>query len=205
MMKKIHYLSGLTISVFVVFHLVNHFGAFNGAAAHIALMNTFRELYRNPIVEPALILLFLTQTISGINLFLKIPASQQGWMLLKKWSGLYLVFFLLIHLSAVFFGRVVLKLDTNFYFGVAGLNAFPVCLFFIPYYGLAVGSFFTHVAAIHHSKMRAQLLGLSPQTQSKIIMTMGWCLAILLLLVLTNFGNGFTVPAAYAVLTQWPF
>jgi hypothetical protein len=37
--------------------------------------------------------------------------------------------FLIIHVSAVLTGRFILHLDTNFYFGVAGINNFPFSLF----------------------------------------------------------------------------
>ncbi|MCB1201925.1 MAG: hypothetical protein KDK41_14850 [Leptospiraceae bacterium] len=119
---------------------------------------------------------------------------------LQIWSGLYLAIFFLIHLSAVLAGRIILKLDTNFYFGVAGLNAFPFNLFFIPYYTLAILSFFAHIAALHNRKMSLKILGLTPQMQSIVIFLFGFLFSIFILFGLTNEFTGVQIPAEYKVL-----
>jgi hypothetical protein len=108
--------------------------------------------------------------------------------------------FFLIHLSAVLGGRFILKLDTNFYFGVAGLNTFPFNLFFVPYYGLAIVSFFGHLAAIHHKKMQKTVLGISPNTQSKAILAFGIGLTFIIFYGLTNEFKGVEIPKEYQVL-----
>ena len=111
-----------------------------------------------------------------------------------------MVFFFLNHLSAVFVGRVFLKLDTNFYFGVAGLNSFPTNLFFIPYYALAIISFFGHIAAIHNKKMKINIFSLEINTQSKIILIFGILLTIIIFYGLTNHFEGVVIPKRYQVL-----
>jgi hypothetical protein len=112
-------------------------------------------VYRNVFIETLLLAAVLVQIITGLWLFNKGRKwASTFFEKLQIWSGLYLAIFFLIHLSAVLGGRWVLHLDTNFYFGVSGLNTFPFNLFFIPYYGLAVMSFFGHIAAIHQRKMR---------------------------------------------------
>jgi len=70
---------------------------------------------------------------------------------LQIWTGLYLAIFLVIHVSVVLVGRFILHLDTNFYFGVAGLNSFPFSLFFILYPLLWTGNYFLfgHIDAVH--------------------------------------------------------
>ena len=169
--KKLHFFSGLTITIFVGIHLFNHVWSIFGAEAHIELMNIFRLFYRNIFVEIILLSTVLVQIISGIKLIIvnkKIAVSH--FEKLHIWSGMYLALFFIIHLSAVLGGRFILKLDTNFYFGVAGLNTFPFNLFFVPYYGLAIISFFGHIAAIHIKKMRISILGLTAQQQSKVIL-----------------------------------
>ena len=45
--KKFHYISGRTITIFVGLHLFNHFISVFGAHAHIEMMNTLRIFYRN--------------------------------------------------------------------------------------------------------------------------------------------------------------
>ena len=128
----------------------------------------------------------------------KIAASQ--FDKLHIWTGLYLAIFFIIHLSAVFGGRLFLQLDTNFYFGVAGLNSFPSNLFFIPYYGLAIFSFFGHIAAIHNRKMKLNLLTLTPKQQAKTILIFGIILTIIIFYGLTNRFNGVSIPKDYEIL-----
>ena len=45
-LKKIHYFSGITISIFIGLHLFNHFYSLFGANAHIEQMNDLRIVYR---------------------------------------------------------------------------------------------------------------------------------------------------------------
>ncbi|MGB0424634.1 MAG: hypothetical protein ACPGED_09930, partial [Flavobacteriales bacterium] len=131
--KKLHYFSGITISVFIGIHLVNHGLSLLGAQAHIDFMNEIRVVYRNTIVESILLLAVLIQIISGIKLFFtKRKSSTSFFDTLQVWTGLYLAFFFVVHIGAILFGRLILHLDTNFYFGIAGLNTYPLNLFFIP-------------------------------------------------------------------------
>ncbi|GAB5554434.1 MAG: hypothetical protein Sapg2KO_40250 [Saprospiraceae bacterium] len=200
-LKKLHYFAGITISIFVGLHLFNHFFSLFGANAHIELMNDFRIVYRNIIAETVLFFAIGIQIFSGIKLFIKKRGTTTDFFgKLQIWTGLYLAFFLVIHLSAVLFGRQVLKLDTNFYFGVAGLNTFPLNLFFIPYYGLAIVSFFGHISAIHSKKMKNAIIGLEPVKQSYIILAMGIISSIIILYGLTNGFNGVDIPPAYDVM-----
>ena len=172
-----------------------------GAEVHIEVMNKFRLVYRNLIVETILLFLVLVQIISGIKLFFsKRQLSKSIYEILQIWSGLYMAFFLIIHVSAVLGGRYILKLDTNFHFGVAGLNTFPLNLFFIPYYGLAILSFFGHVASIHYQKMEYEFLGLPVKHQSQLILIIGIVVAMIILYGSTNGFTGVEIPEEYNVL-----
>ena len=200
-MKKIHYLSGLIITVFVGLHLFNHIVSIFGAEMHIEVMKTLRLLYRNIVVETILLIAVFVQIISGLKLFktnrkLAITSFDK----LHIYTGLYLAIFFIIHLSAVLSGRHFLHLDTNFYFGVAGLNSFPFNLFFVPYYGLAIFSFFGHIASIHNKKMVQAIFGLSPNRQSILILTFGIIITIVIFFGLTNHFKGITIPPEYEVL-----
>lgn len=200
-MKKIHYISGITITIFVGIHLFNHAWSIFGAENHIELMNTLRLFYRNIFVETILLIAVSVQIVSGLKLFFTTRKTAiSNFEKLHIWSGLYLALFFVIHLSAVLGGRYILKLDTNFYFGVAGLNTFPFNLFFVPYYGLAIISFFGHISAIHHKKMQKTVFGLSPNTQSKVILAFGICLTFFIFYGLTNEFKGVEIPKEYQVL-----
>lgn len=200
-LNNIHYLSGLIITLFVGVHLFNHVASIFGAGKHMEVMNTLRLFYRNFFIETILLMAVLIQIISGIKLFKtnrKIAITP--FDKLHIYTGLYLAIFFIIHISAVLGGRLFLHLDTNFYFGVAGLNSFPFNLFFIPYYGLAILSFFGHIASVHRKKMKHSILGLSPSRQSIGIFFFGILITIIILYGLTNHFNGVIIPKEYEVL-----
>jgi len=164
-------------------------------------METLRGFYRNIVAESILLGAVLLQIISGLKLFLKKrKRTTTAFEKLQIWSGFYLALFFIIHVGAVLGGRYFLNLDTNFYFGVAGLNTFPFSLFFIPYYGLAILAFFGHIAAIHQQKMKSNIFGLNPSRQAKTILAIGLLITIAIFYGLTNHFNGVDIPEAYQVL-----
>jgi len=198
---RIHYFSGLTITIFIVCHLFNHFTSVYGAEVHIEIMENLRLVYRNIIAESILIIAVFVQIVSGIKLFFSKRKNKTNFYgKLQVWSGLYLAFFLIIHVGAIQVGRHILNLDTNFYFGVAGLNTFPLSLFFIPYYGLAIIAFFGHVSAIHYQKMKKKILGLSVEQQSKFILTIGIVITAIIFYGLTNGFTGVKIPEEYNIM-----
>ncbi|SHN08349.1 hypothetical protein [Polaribacter sp. KT 15] len=201
-MKRIHYFSGVLISFFVGVHLFNHLYSILGADAHFEMMNDLRVVYRNIIAETILLFAVIIQVFSGIKLFFKKRKNVTDFFeKLQIWTGLYLAIFFFIHLSAVLSGRLILNLDTNFYFGVAGLNTFPLNLFFIPYYGLAIISFFGHISAIHSKKMKNKIIGIEPNIQSYIILIIGIILTLVIFYGLTNEFNGVEIPKEYDIMT----
>lgn len=200
-MQRLHYFAGLLIAVFVFLHLLNHLTALGGPEQHIATMHTLRHVYRNPVVETVLLGAVLGQIVSGLWLFwMSRHTVVTFYDQIHRWTGLYLALFFLIHLGAVLTGRYVMHLDTNFYFGVAGLNTFPFSLFFIPYYGLAILSFFGHVASIHSKKMQRHVAGLSPTGQANLLLILGWALTVVIFYGLTNRFRGVMIPAEYGVM-----
>ncbi len=197
-MKQLHYLGGMIISVFVSIHLFNHFLSIQSIELHLSTMEKLRLIYRNPIIESLLLLIILSQVISGVKLFIsKRRIATSFFDHLQLYSGLYLAFFFVIHIGAVVMGRYVLDLDTNFYFGAAGLNLFPVNLFFIPYYSLAIVSFFGHIASIHHARMKGSILELSVKKQSLGILIIGLVLSIMIIYGLTDGFYGIEIPEQY--------
>jgi succinate dehydrogenase/fumarate reductase cytochrome b subunit len=181
MMKKLHYLSGITITVFVAVHLLNHLMLFKSEQAHINLMETARLFYRNPIMETILLMAVIIQVVSGITLVKKKWNMQTGiFERLQIYSGLFLSYFLIAHVSAVMIGRYLLKLDTNLYFGAAVLNNYPACLYFILHYGLAVIAIFTHLGCIHKIKISAYTTEVRARSQAYSIMGAGVIISMLI-------------------------
>lgn len=200
-MIKTHRISGLLISFFIGLHLFNHCWSILGADKHIELMTTLRHLYRNIFVEAILFIAIATQVYSGIKLFRENRKLAKSFFdKLHIWTGFYLAIFFTIHLGAVLGGRYILKLDTNFYFGVVGINSFPFNLFFIPYYGIAIFSFFGHIASIHIKKVKRNFLGLTPNYQAKTILIIGACIMFFIFYGLTNHFKGVTIPIEYKIL-----
>lgn len=200
-LKRIHYISGLTITIFVGPHLLNHASSIFGAELHIGIMNSLRLFYRNIFIETILLSAVFIQILSGLRLFnSRRKTATSNFEKLHIWTGLYLAIFLVVHVCAVLTGRLFLHLDTNFYFGVAGLNSFPFNLFFIPYYALAIISFFGHIACIHNKKMTQNIFSLTPSKQSKAILIFGIGLTIAILYGLTNHFEGVKIPTEYNIL-----
>ena len=200
--RQVHFFSGIVLALFIGMHLFNHFISIFGIERHIELMDSLRKIYRHPVIEIILLVVVVVQILSGLQLFRRKDSRKAAFFdKLHLYSGLYLAIFLVIHVSAILVGRFYLKLDTNFYFGAAGINSFPVNLFFIPYYTLAILSFFGHLAAIHSKKMNQPILGLSPAHQAWGIFMLGAILTLLLFYGLTNQFSGIELPGEYRILT----
>lgn len=198
---RLHYLSGLVIALFTGLHLFNHFCSIFGAARHIAMMSALRLFYRHPAIETILLGAVCIQIISGLRLFKAArKTASSNFEKLHIWTGLYLAVFFVIHVGAVLGGRSFLHLDTNFYFGVAGLNSFPFNLFFIPYYALAIISFFGHLASIHSKKMKREFFNVTPSGQAAIMLIVGLSVTVVIFYGLTNHFKGVAIPKDYHVL-----
>ncbi len=199
--KSLHYISGILITIFIGLHLFNHAYAILGVEKHVVLMSALRKIYRNPYVEPLLLGAVVVQVISGIKLLFKKQTRKGFYDKLHVYSGLYLAFFLVIHVSAVLTGRFH-GFDTNFYYSATTLNFFPFYMFFFPYYILAIFSFFGHIAAIHYKKMKKNILSISPLVQANLILLFGTIVVIMILLGQTNFFMGVSFPSEYIKLAK---
>lgn len=197
--RRIHYYSGITIALFVTLHLTNHAFSLMGIEKHIEVMTQLRKVYRNIFAEILLLSAVCVQIFSGIQLYRsRFKIAKGFYERLQLWSGLYLAIFFVIHLSAVMVGRFILQLDTNFYFGAAGLNQFPFNLFFIPYYSLAIFSFFAHIASVHYRKVKER--NRDARKQSRLIIIVGFVTVSILMYGLTNGFNGVAIPSKYGIL-----
>ena len=199
--RKIHLISGLILSIYIGLHLFNHVCSVYSIDKHIEIMNELRHIYRNVFIETILIITVYIQIISGVGLFIvHRKTAFTSFEKLHIWTGLYLAIFFVIHLSAVLAGRYILHLDTNFYFGAAGINYFPFNLFFIPYYALAIISFFGHIASIYAKKIKLNILNLTPKFQTKIILVFGLIFTLIVFYGLTNHFQGVQIPKEYNIL-----
>src|SRR5690606_17284718 len=116
-----------------------------GFDAHRAVNLVLRPLYRNAVVEPALIALFATQILLGLALARRRGRPTDGWALAQVGSGLVLALFLVQHVPAVLYARPAV--DTDIAFAAATVASFPRAAYFAPYYTLAITALATHLAA----------------------------------------------------------
>lgn len=154
MTRKLHLLTGCLITLFLAVHLTVNLFALAGPAAHNAALQAVQWTYRNPVVEPLLILALLFQVGLGLRLAVRRwrEPGKSGWAKLQLASGIFLAYFIINHGSAALYTRYVGLLDTNFWW-VSGPLVHPALQgFFYPYYALAVLSVGVHLgAALHFS------------------------------------------------------
>ena len=158
MLHRLHRASALVIGLYALAHLANHLAAVVSVASHIAFMDKVRLVTRVPALEALLLACVLFQAVSGLVLVARRRGQRRALFdRLQAISGLYLAFFLLVHVSSVLAGRILQGVDTNFHFAAAGLHVAPFQFFFFPYYGLAVLAFGVHLAAAFHYLARGRV------------------------------------------------
>lgn len=198
MLHRLHRISACVIGSFVVFHLGNHLIAFGGIEAHLAVMERLRSVYRLTAVELLLLFCVAFQVGSGLW-FVKSRWGQRSGFLdrLQAASGAYLAFFLLIHVGAVLAGRLLMGLDTNFYFAAAGMHVSPFQWYFVPYYFLAVVAIFVHVACGLHWLLRHHMNEAARNLAAGIAVLVGVVLAVVIVSALAGVFYEVAVPPEY--------
>lgn len=166
-LRSLHRASAFVLIAYTLLHIGNHLTALQSVTTHIAVMNALRVVYRQPLIEGLLLLCVFSQIVSGLGLAIRGWGAITGRVArLQAVSGIYLALFLLVHVSAVLLGRMMLGLDTNFYFAAAGFHVPPFAWFFAPYYTLAVLALFAHIGCalywqFHGSAPQRAKLGLA--------------------------------------------
>ncbi|MEZ4885567.1 MAG: hypothetical protein R3E32_12615 [Chitinophagales bacterium] len=200
-LQKIHRVSAIGLGIFITAHIFNHLLATKSIALHIEVMNALRLVYYQPFIEVLLIISVIVQAFTGIFLFRKnYKYLHSRISKLQAYSGLYLAFFLLAHTTATIGGNWFFQIDTNFYFGAVTLKRVPYVFFFLPYYFLAITSFFTHIAC-GLSKYLVKNKGLKMAYRfvyAAIIV--GTICSIVILLAFSGVLHEFELPSAYMEL-----
>ena len=176
----------LLLGLFVFIHIFNHLILVISIKEHISFMENFRFIYRNIYIESILLLAFLFQIIKSINATWRERKNRRTFFeLLVFISKIYLIYFLINHISAVLFGRIVFNLDTNIYYAIAGLHVFPYSFYFIPYYFLSIICLF-----FYFSKNKKSY-------SFYTINSIGFILAIVLLFALKSVFYDINIPIEY--------
>ena len=191
--RQIHYVSGITLSLFVLLHVVNHLLALGGPEVHLKAMQLLRKGYRFPPFEILLLLSVALQVVSGLLLIFKLRNKKTIYEWLQIINGLYLSFFMIYHVRAVLLGRYVWRVETDFHFAAGVIKAYPSKLFFIPYYLFSIVAVFAHVGCVHYLKSLTKqhqdidLYKAKASMQAKLIMGIGICISCLVLMALLGY------------------
>ncbi|WP_332856317.1 hypothetical protein [Duganella sp. S19_KUP01_CR8] len=203
MLHKIHRAGAGVLGAFLTLHLFNHLLAISSPEAHIHFMEAFRAVYRNRMVEIILLLCVASQVVSGLTFVRRRWRDRhEGLDLLQLGSGLYLAFFLLVHVGAVLAGRMQFGLDTNFYYAAAGMHVLPYRYFFMPYYFLAVLAVTVHLARALHWLAQDRLSAGAMRVAKALLVTSGFTAATLIVAALSGALYEVTVPAKYLATFQ---
>ncbi len=148
--KQIHRMTAIILGLFIISHLIVHLFALGGISAHLKALGTVQWIYRNPVGESVLVLAIAAQLISGWKRLKAKKRSPNKWAKAQVYSGLYLMFFLIIHTGAAIATHTVFGLETDFYWAAGSMNISPIKFVFWPYYFLAITAVFVHFACALH-------------------------------------------------------
>lgn len=149
-LAKAHGFAAIPIAIFGVAHLVNHLAGFVSGDLHISVMSSLRTVYRQPAVEVLLLACIAFQSVTGLVLVkrrLAAPARSEVETV-QSLTGVFLIFFLASHLTAVLTSHYLRGVDTNFtWLTASNLLTHPWSARLAPYYFLAVVAFAGHGGA----------------------------------------------------------
>ena len=147
-LSRLHRLTATLLAAFIAAHLLNHLALLFGIEANRAMMEVLRRVYRHPLVEPVLYVLFIGQIGLGLTMAFRGGAPKETWPRIQAVCGLILALFLIVHLAAPLSARHFYpEMDTNVFWAASVVSRPPFSWFFIPYYWLGVTALFGHVAA----------------------------------------------------------
>ncbi|MBL4813081.1 MAG: hypothetical protein JKX69_12190 [Rhodobacteraceae bacterium] len=147
-LRKAHRLMARLLAVFLLLHLAHHLTLLGGTGAHLALGAWLAPLYRFVPLTVLLTIGFAAQAALGLVIAWRRGWPRTRWPRAQLVSGPYLAFFMAQHIGEVLLARAEGVVETNTHFAAAGLHIWPLSLYFIPYYALAIFALFVHLAAV---------------------------------------------------------
>ena len=148
-LRRLHRVMALGLATFVVVHLVNHAMILFGPESHRAMMDTLRLVYRNPVIEFALIAGFAAQIAVGSKLLYQRGKPRHFWGWMQVASGAALGLFLIQHIIAAVVTRIAYPaVPTDIYWAASVVSRPAFAAYFAPYYTIGVAALFVHIAAV---------------------------------------------------------
>jgi len=192
MRHRIHRVLALILGLFLVTHIGVHLFALGGPNAHHKALGAIQWIYRNPVIEPLLILAIILQVYTGIRFVLRRCRETQNpfWAWAQIISGLYLAMFFLLHTSAALSVRHIFDLDTNFYWVAGTVLTEPLLWGFRPYYFFGILSVFTHLAAVLYFRLEKPLLPM-------LLMALGVVLGLIIVAAVSGLFFHIDLPQNY--------
>ncbi len=150
--KQAHRNLALFILIFVAVHFTTHFVSLGGVETHTQALGIARLFYQFPLIEIALVLALAAQVLLGFKLLGSIRKRKTKglWHWAQFLSAAYLAYFIVMHTAAALITRLIVGLDTNFFWAAGTLGLEPIKFGFTPYYILAVTAVFSHIIAALH-------------------------------------------------------
>jgi len=145
--KIFNKISFIIVALFIFMHILNHMIVLLSVEEHIWFMEKIRVIYRNIYVEIFLLGIIFFHIVKNIkNIWITRKKKKSFFQKIILIAKLYLIYFLINHISAVILGRVIFNLDTNIYYAIAGLQVFPFSLYFTVYYFLSILCLFIYAS-----------------------------------------------------------
>ena len=147
-LRKAHRCNAIFLSAFIMLHMVTHLSGAFGVEAYNAVQDTFRTVYRHPVVETPLLISITAQLVIGAYLLvhrIRRDGVSCFWGWLQIVSGAFFFVFMAQHLYSLGMARLYFRLDTNFYWPASVMSGPWFIYYFAPYYILGVFALFTHV------------------------------------------------------------
>jgi len=164
-LRVAHGVSALAIvMIFLTLHIANHLMFPAGEGMYDAVMKVFRHVYRNDILQPLVVALFLFQVGTGLFFVWRLTAAPSDrFRTFQIASGVYLAFYLLDHMDSVFiFARTYLGIDTDWDWATGaptGLVKDRWNIRLVPHYWLGAFFVLAHLAAGARDVMMAHGVG----------------------------------------------
>lgn len=156
-----HRMLAAFLLIFLAAHFASHFAAIDSIAAQTGTREATSTIYQFPLIEAALVAGLAAQVGLGIALLRKIARrkTKGPWHWLQFASGTYLAIFIVNHTAAALVTRLLVGLDTGFYWAAGTLVLAPLKYGFVPYYVLAVSALWGHLLSALHFRRPARWHG----------------------------------------------
>ena len=109
-LRVAHGVSALAlVMIFLTLHIANHLMFPAGEGMYDAVMKVFRHVYRNDVLQPLVVALFLFQVGTGLFFVWRLTAAPSDrFRTFQIASGVYLAFAVLGHVDSFFFAQGIL-------------------------------------------------------------------------------------------------